>query len=660
MKRVQTRDLRVGRTIHSKCHTMQRLRAIATTLRPASGLDSGLRVIYERDIWDIGMERALTRLAAAWHSPKLGTRGFCGGGEGDGRRNTHGDLGLRPASYRKPQEHSNSQDTSSKKPSKPTQPELPHNLVLSPPPSPLKEKTILLSHFNRALSTQDFSSVWPAYQALHRHRLTRRLTRRTYYQLFMYAARLPNTIENLHKLLSLLDDMKDRGMMLRLPEYNALVHWVGGETVPRPKDRHLAEAMTLFDDLQHGERVSERVAVWPSRRDDGLTHRPYRTPPTYDDHVDASPQHLSSHRSILPDVVTFNTLIRIACEVHDLRTAQRFYDDMISREVRPDIYTYTTLIHAFAKSGNVEAMEQMYRAIPEEILRKVGVTTWNVMMQGYMHAGEMTMVEKIFERMKRGSKEEGAPRADRITYQVFAEALVRDGQMERALKIVELMESEGTLSVSLFNTLFAVFVREENGSIEVRATEGLEWGKAKSDADETSSPLIQNEQSSSDTQPSPLTTLQKIYAMMKRLRIRPNLRTFRLLVYALLDHGDKQSALHIFAEMSGADGAGGVLGVILVPDVQILERMREVLDILQELTEKEASSEPENRGQLGTDATGWDMMEDGEQWDVNQERELGGEAFPLEKDEEEKMSPRAQRRMKRRGWMKGQEEEEEG
>lgn len=650
---------------------MQRLRSIATTLRPASALDSGLRATYERDIWDIGMERALTRMAAAW---KPGTRGFCGGGEGDGRKNTHRDLGFRPAAYQRPHEHSNGQDT--KKPFKPTQSKLPRSVVLSPPPSPLKENAILLSHFNRALSTQDVASFWPAYQALHRHKLTRRLTRRTYYQLFMCTARLPNTIENLHKLLSLLDDMRDRGMMLRLPEYNALIHWVGGGAVPRRKDRHLAEAMTLFDELQHGEqRVSERVAVWPSRRDDGLTHRPYRTPPIYDDHVDTSPQHPPSRRSILPDIVTFNTLIRIACEVHDLRTAQRFYDDMISREIRPNMYTYITLIHAFAKHGNVEAMEQMYRAMPESRLRKVGVMTWNVMMQGYMRAGEMTMVEEIFERMKRGGKEEGAlkgqqkeddtaPRANWITYRVFAEALVRDGQMKRALEILELMESEGkTLNIALFNTLFACFVREENEeneSVEMRATEGLEWGKAgKSDADKTSSPLIQKEQSFSDTQPSPhITTLQKLYVMMKRLRIRPNLRTFRLLVYALLDHGDKPSALRIFAEMSGADGAGGVLGVMLVPDVQILERMRKVLGNLQELSETEASLEPENRGQLGTDATGWDIMEGGEQWDADQERESRGETFPLENDEEEKMSPRIRRRMKQRGWMEGQEEED--
>ncbi|RUS24317.1 hypothetical protein BC938DRAFT_473779, partial [Jimgerdemannia flammicorona] len=341
----------------------------------------------EIDIWDIGMQRALTRVSAGWNSRKPGTRGLYNSGRGEERKRA-GKTAADPGDQKQPRPSSGRVSLPRKlyTPSK----TIPKSLSTSKPhtkrkPTPSEERARLLSDFHHALSTQDLSHFWPAYVALNRDGVAERLTRRAYYQLFLYVSRLPNTINNLRRLLTLFDDMTTRGLRLRQSEYNILIHWVGGETVPRRYAAHLAKAMSIFDRMQLGDRDGDHLNRHAQRaaNDDGLAHRPHRVA-----HYDRDTPSLISQepsrppsRGIPPDVVTLNTLIRVACEVHDLRSAQRLYDDMISRDMRPDVRTFTSLIHAFAKMGDVEAMERMRDAMRKAGVASSSVVTWNAVMQ---------------------------------------------------------------------------------------------------------------------------------------------------------------------------------------------------------------------------------------------------------------------------------------
>ncbi|KAH8550583.1 hypothetical protein BGW37DRAFT_497461 [Umbelopsis sp. PMI_123] len=367
------------------------------------------------------------------------------------------------------------------------------NNLASKPINSSRSKALLLSSFHKSLGTQDIDTIWPVYRAMHRNNLAHHLSRRVYRNIFLYTIHAKATNQNLQRLLYIIGDMKAHGMKLRLTEYNALIRWTGGKTVPRPREQHLSEALALLDELQQQDSTTR-----------------------------GSTRILSS--GINPDVVTYNTLISIACSVSDLRTAQKLYHEMKARNLQPNIRTYTSLLSALARVHDVSAMETMVEQIKKKGIPDVDNTvTWNALMAGYSINGMADNVHDMFQQMIDRSEEAPAPDAE--TFRVYIESLLYSHRLADALGCLWSMDSHNIKPIAaIYNAFFLSLTRKGKARVikEVHATS----------AEKTSQILID------------------LYESMKKHKVQPNSRTMQGLITALLDNGATDKALNIFVELS--------------------------------------------------------------------------------------------------------------
>ncbi|KAI8879008.1 hypothetical protein K501DRAFT_336378 [Backusella circina FSU 941] len=358
-------------------------------------------------------------------------------------------------------------------------------------------KASILADFYRSLATHDMDRIWPIYTFLYNHHLLSTLTRRNYHHLFVYTIHSRPCQKNLHRLSALVEDMKELGFPLKLSEYNALMDWVGGKTVPHVQPHHLTDALQLFEEMQ-----SEELGLAPS-------------------------------------VVTFNILIHIAAELADMRTAQKLYHDMISRKLRPDIYTYSTLLFAMGKTGDVHGIDHMLKEIKENGLGHLvnNNIIWNTTMAGYACNGLRDKGYRMFEQMmkalqanvsdnnkkkkkkkkKKKMKGGGIPAADAESFRIYMDMLIYDGKRQDAIQSLDLMKRMGIQpSITIYNTLFGSFLKKPH-----------EW-----------------------VDDSEIELLKRLYQSMKEIKAKPNSETMYTLVSAFLDLGDTKSALESFVYLS--------------------------------------------------------------------------------------------------------------
>lgn len=363
----------------------------------------------------------------------------------------------------------------------------------SRPMNSTRSKALLLSTFHKSLGTQDIDTIWPVYRAMHRNNLAHHLSRRLYRNIFLYTIHSKATNQNLQRLLYIIGDMKAHGMKLRLTEYNALIRWTGGKTVPRPREQHLSEALALLDELQQqGSSTTSSTMTLPS--------------------------------GIQPDVVTYNTLISIACSVSDLRTAQKLYHEMKAKNLQPNVRTYTSLLSALARVHDVSAMETMVEQIRKKGIPDIDNTvTWNALMAGYAINGMTDHVHDMFRQMV--DRAEEAPAPDAETFRVYIESLLYSHRLADALGCLRTMDTHGIKPIAaIYNAFFLSLTRK---------------GKAR---------VIKEDHATSAEKTAQI--LIDLYDSMKKHQVQPNSRTMQGLITALLDNGATDKALNIFVELS--------------------------------------------------------------------------------------------------------------
>lgn len=379
-------------------------------------------------------------------------------------------------------------------------------------------KPALLADFYRSLSTQDIDRIWPLYTYLYSNDLLSTLTRKNFHNIFLYTIRARASQKNLHRLTALTDDMRKRGFHLRLNEYNSLIHWVGGKTVPNLHPHHLLDALKIFEDMQKPEIVDEQGQI-------------------------------TTKDPVQPSIVTFNTLIDIAVQLSDIRTAQKLYHDMVSRNLQPDVYTYSTLLHSMGKMGDVSGMDHMLKDIRNNGLNTMAKNTaiWNVVMSGYACNGFKDRTYAMFEQMSEAySKEQKRPKltkkkhhktkvestaalkqvpiTDAESYRIYIDLMVHDNRRDEAIRILYNMDKLGIKpTITIYNTLFGSFMRPAKFHL---------YDEVDPDKEEK------------------INSIQQLYKSMKDIQVKPNSETMYTLVSAFLDLGDTKSALETFVSLS--------------------------------------------------------------------------------------------------------------
>lgn len=379
-----------------------------------------------------------------------------------------------------------------------------------------RNKATLIADFYRSLSTQDIDRIWPLYTYLYNNDYLNCLTRKNYHNLFVYTIRSRASQKNLHRLNALVDDMRQRGFSLRLSEYNSLINWVGGKTVPHKHPHHLIDALQLFDEMQ----------------------QPYR--------IDENTGEKIEKDVVQPNVATFNSLIHIAAQLLDLRTAQKLYHDMVSRSLQPDQFTYSTLLHAMGKMGDVDGIDRMLDDVRSSGLSSAMNTTiiWNVVMTGYACNGAKDRAYDMFKRMlnsqrrskRKPLKKTAAPAVDAESFRIYIDMMIHDDKRSEAISTLYSMKDIGVQPIiTIYNTLFSSFMSQEPRF----GLDTIDTSNHNHD-DEDGDPLRKEN----------LDTLEKIYQHMKDTQVKPNSETMYTLVSAFLDLGDTKAALEVFVHLS--------------------------------------------------------------------------------------------------------------
>ncbi|GKB27445.1 putative tetratricopeptide-like helical domain superfamily protein [Tanacetum coccineum] len=157
-------------------------------------------------------------------------------------------------------------------------------------------------------------------------------------------------------------------------------------------------------------------------------------------------------RGIVPDIVTYNSLIDGYCLRGEMSKAKSVYDSMASRRLDPDIFTYNSLVNRYCKTLMIDEVMHLFHKITKRGL-KPDVVTYNTMIQGLFQIGSCGDAHKLFDEMRaKGPKpdEYGASKCgkldiarflfqdlcnkclhpDVLTYAVMISGLCREGYLK--------------------------------------------------------------------------------------------------------------------------------------------------------------------------------------------------------------------------------------
>ncbi|KAG0559545.1 hypothetical protein KC19_10G113400 [Ceratodon purpureus] len=140
---------------------------------------------------------------------------------------------------------------------------------------------------------------------------------------------------------------------------------------------------------------------------------------------------------ILPDNITYSTLISCANRCNRQEEAMAWFDRMHEAGCVPDGVTYSTMLDVYGKIGKYDEAVALY-----ENLRKSGwkpdKVTYGTMVRLFGRAGYLKEAVSTFKEMK-----ESGVQPDSIVYNILISCLGRAGRMGHALRIFEEMEQAG-------------------------------------------------------------------------------------------------------------------------------------------------------------------------------------------------------------------------
>lgn len=103
---------------------------------------------------------------------------------------------------------------------------------------------------------------------------------------------------------------------------------------------------------------------------------------------------------ILPDVVSYNTLIDGCILVDDSAGALAYFNEMRAGGIAPTKISYTTLMKAFALSGQPKLASKVFEEMLKDPRVKVDQVAWNMLVEGYCKMGLIEEAKNVVERMR--------------------------------------------------------------------------------------------------------------------------------------------------------------------------------------------------------------------------------------------------------------------
>ncbi|CAJ2630225.1 pentatricopeptide repeat-containing protein At4g14850 [Trifolium pratense] len=140
---------------------------------------------------------------------------------------------------------------------------------------------------------------------------------------------------------------------------------------------------------------------------------------------------LQARREVEPTDFMISSVLSACAELGGLELGRSIHALAVKACVEENIFVGSALVDLYGKCGSVENAEQVFGEMPERNL-----VTWNAMIGGYAHQGDVDMALRLFEEMTLGSR---GIAPSYVTLVSVLSACSRAGAVERGMQIFEAM-----------------------------------------------------------------------------------------------------------------------------------------------------------------------------------------------------------------------------
>lgn len=140
---------------------------------------------------------------------------------------------------------------------------------------------------------------------------------------------------------------------------------------------------------------------------------------------------LKARKEVEPTDFMISSVLSACAELGGLELGRSVHALAVKACVDENIFVGSALVYLYGKCGSIENAEQVFREMPERNL-----VTWNALIGGYAHLGDVDMALTLFEEMTLGSF---GIAPSYVTLVSVLSACSRAGAVERGLHIFESM-----------------------------------------------------------------------------------------------------------------------------------------------------------------------------------------------------------------------------
>jgi pentatricopeptide repeat protein len=222
------------------------------------------------------------------------------------------------------------------------------------------------------------------------------------------------------------------------------------------------------------------------------------------------------------------------------------YDEMIAQKLQFSMVTFNTLIDACARSGELNRIPSLLKDIDAQGL-KMGLVTYSAILKGYCQKNLLDEAFELFNNMTKTTDLE----PDEIMYNTLLDGCARQGLYVRGMEVFQKMISSG---VRPSNYTLSVLVKLCN--------RGKKLEKAFEICDELSSKYgirlnvhVLTNLVQACIQHHDLPRAMDQLELMVKDRVRPDVRTYSLLLRACIEARKPEEAAGLLRAAMGLSGA---------------------------------------------------------------------------------------------------------
>ncbi|KAJ6737463.1 PENTATRICOPEPTIDE REPEAT-CONTAINING PROTEIN [Salix viminalis] len=144
-----------------------------------------------------------------------------------------------------------------------------------------------------------------------------------------------------------------------------------------------------------------------------------------------------SEKELIPNTVTYNTIMQGLCHASSILEAQELFKKMCSSGMLPNLRTYSILLDGLCKHGHLEEALKLLESMQERKLEP-DIVLYNILIHGMFIAGKL-------------------------------EGLLKEGLSDEAYKLFRKMEDDGFLPDSCsYNVIIQGFLQNRDASTAIR------------------------------------------------------------------------------------------------------------------------------------------------------------------------------------------------